>query len=382
MKLRLMLIALMLGGGLVAIATSYWPEDPQVEFEWARDAISEGAPAPQIERVISRLRTETGYQRHAAFLQAALYARSGNFVEALEEIRKTPPEGDLRRPVLLLTGECFYQLGQFTSAEQCFRTVASDAPDFVDAHRWLGSVYYDLGAMEQAIQELNIVTQLEPDDYRPYRLLGLVYSDVEKFQAAIDQYRLALERKPPSAVRTAVTEELCMALVRERRYDDVLALIGHARTTPTLVAVAAESLWSLGKKDQAQRVLSESRFGGGHRDISMIESRMRAESGEHQQAADLMLAVLQRDQHDFQARYQLAQAYRAIGDLDGFKKELKRVQATKDLRQQLTELNTQAILRPRDPVVRDELASTCRKLGKIKLAEMWQRAARSCRDLP
>ena len=357
------------------------PEDPDVEFAWARNAISEGGHERRVQQVIDRLNEVPGYDRHASLLKSLRYLRSRQFAEAIDEIRNSPPEGDLRQPVLLITGECFYRLGNLTGAEQCFLTVATEWPDVVDAHRWLGAIYYDLGAMEQAILELNTVARLDSDDFRPYRLLGLVYSDVEKFQVAIDQYTLALERDPPSAVRTEIVEELGLALVRERRYADALTLINGVKTTPTLLAVAVESHWSLGEKEHAKRVLADSRFGAGYRGIGMIASRIRTESGEHQQATELLRAILQRDEHDFQARYQLAQTYRALGDLDAFKAELDRVETTKALRRQLTKLNTQAILSPRDPDVRDRLAGTCRKLGKVKLAEMWDRAAQSCREM-
>ncbi len=176
--------------------------------------------------------------------------------------------------------------------------------------------------------------------------------------------------------------ELARALVKERRYEEALVSLQDADEDSALsVALAAECHWSLGRTEEAKRKIDESNEGVTHRDIALIDARIKIDSGDHSAAIGQLTALLENDPHDVAVRFQLAQAYRGLGDTDKYSEELEEVQASQSLRQRLTKLNTEAILKPLDASIRDELAETCELLGKPELAEMWRQAAQACRDM-
>jgi hypothetical protein len=58
---------------------------------------------------------------------------------------------------------------------------------------------------------------------------------------------------------------------------------------------------------------------------------------------------------------------------------MKRMRQSQALRRRLTDLSDQAVLRPRDAQVRDELADVCEQLAKPELARLYRQAADACR---
>ena len=51
---------------------------------------------------------------------------------------------------------------------------------------------------------------------------------------------------------------------------------------------------------------------------------------------------------------------------------------SQQLFREMSDLNQQAIERPRDAAVRRRLADVCTQLNKPELAQMWRKAANSC----
>jgi tetratricopeptide (TPR) repeat protein len=111
------------------------------------------------------------------------------------------------------------------------------------------------------------------------------------------------------------------------------------------------------------------------RSVLLLDGRMRLDAGDAGAAVVSLKRALARDPHDYECRYQLALAYRRSGRTGAYDVEISRMKRSQDLYKRLSELNLQAIRRPRDAEIRDQLADVCQKLGKHKLAKMWSNAA-------
>lgn len=332
----------------------------------------------RISNEIDALTGLPGFEDHVHVLRGGLFLRTGAPAQALEQFARVRPEGPLRIPLLRLTGEALYLRGNLAESEACFRALAADRPEIVDAHRWLGAIYYDLGNMDAAIRELIQVTQLSPDDYRPYRMLGLIYFDFERYAEAVTAYRDALARVPPTEQRAEIVTKLAQALIQQHEYAAALDLMTKIERNPgaTRLALQSECQWNLGRREVAWKRLEQAAaLDPALRSVLVLQGRFHLEAGDPDLAEAALRKALDQDPHDFESRFLLANAYRKQGRNGEYQAELARVEASRALRIRLSELNKEAIQRPQDAQVRHDLAALCAELGKDKLAAMWRRAA-------
>ena len=160
-------------------------------------------------------------------------------------------------------------------------------------------------------------------------------------------------------------------------------MIDGAKDDPLLQVFAGECYWSLGRKDEAERALREARRQiPGQQKLRLLEARMAIDRGNPAEAVDSLRAALDDDPHCQECRYQLARAYRALGDLEAYESEMARKTETEALLNRLTKLSNEAIERPYDAELRDRIAAVCAELGRHELAESWRRAAAACRRRP
>jgi tetratricopeptide (TPR) repeat protein len=343
-------------------------------------ALQQGRIA-EAEAAWRELRRAHGDSLQATTLRAAIALRADRRAEALTLLNGVPAEGDLRTAVLLIRGEALYRLGRLSEAGHVFRELLASAPAHVDAHRWLGAIYYDLGAMELAIAEMQEVVRLEPADYRPHRLIGLIHRDFEHYGEAVPAYQAALANDPPDDIRTEIRFELADSLTHLHRYEEALAALPSPPPDARTFALQAECLSNLGRAPEAMHAIEEGlERDASDRDVRLVSAQLELDAGHAGKAIELLQGVLTDDPHDFRARYELAGAFRQGGDEAASEAELARVEASRELYARLAALNQEAIQKPADPGVRDELAQICNELGKPELAEMWSRAAQACRD--
>ena len=92
----------------------------------------------------------------------------------------------------------------------------------------------------------------------------------------------------------------------------------------------------------------------------------------------LLEKALHLDAHDCSSRYQLALLYTKQKRQAEADEQFRLLATSQQLFRQLSDLNQQAIERPRDAAVRHRLADVCSQLNKRELAQMWLKAARSC----
>lgn len=364
------------GDELASIADS----SPEEKFQYALAALKRG-DGETVQSIIRMLQSEPGYEQHAGFLQAAYLVGAGRTEAGLSALAAIPPSEDLRSLVQIWMTKALYRLHRLSEAEAVVRRLLDREPDNAEAHRWLASIYWDLGANGAAAPELRHVIRLDSKDSRPWHLLGIISFDAENYTEAIGQFRNALSRNPPPQKRLDIVRRLARCLVKTRRYREALKLDAEeGLSDATMLALAGEAHWALGRPKKTRELLNragviepENRF------VLMLDAQLEMQSGDPGKAVPLLKKQLQRDPHDFEARYRLAMCYRKLKKTAHYKEAITRAESSQALRKQLSELSNLAVRQPRNAKVREQLEDVCRQLGKTKLAETYRRAAEACR---
>jgi tetratricopeptide (TPR) repeat protein len=358
---------------------------PEKQYERALAALKAG-DLKTVAAAARRLESVPEFEDRARYLRAACFTKIGKHDLALAELAQAPQSGELRVPMLLLAAEAHYREGRLAEAEQTARRAVNEQPDCVEAHRWLASILYDLGANQSAVAELSAIMQFAPQDYTPHHLLATIEFDAERFQEATREYRAALERHPPNAIRPALVRGLLQALVAHREYAVALEVVEAERQQHALVqdaiclALEADCHWNLGDQDLARDLLEQASLIDAHEPrLLLVRSRILIESGQPASAVPLLEELLEKDPHDFESRYRLALAFRKLNDPGRADAEMQRMRQSQALRRKLADLSDQAVSRPRDAQVRDDLADVCEQLAKPELAKMYRQAASACR---
>lgn len=381
MTRRRSIALLILVGVAAAVGVGWWARHlrtrPDDVFQSALTALDQ-RDLRAVEDAIPILEQSPGYEQHVTLLRGALLMRKQQPQRAMTEFARLEPVQELRQPALLLTGECLYYLGRLSEAEALMRQAAQAWPENSTARRWLGAIYFDLGANELAIVELKKLVELEPDDFSPHHLLGLMYYDFEQSVDAIKHLRKALSLSPPQRVQGDIRAKLASSLIHERQYEAALEVVNEASPDAPTLVLKSECLWSLGRGKDAEDVLAQARaLDPDFRELLLLESRIYVADGRLKEAIGPLTRALNRDQHDAECRYQLAQVHQRLGDTDAYESEIALWEESKALLEQLTELNIRAIREPHNIQLRVELSGICRRLNKNDLAKMWQRAADS-----
>ncbi len=370
---------------LAAIVGIWWSTRPDSlslddRFEQARGALARGE-SEGLEETLALLDGDPAYQSHVKILLAESLLSAQQPERALELLAGIEARSDLREIVLIDTARGLHAVGRSLDAESLLRSLIADDPERPDAYRWLAVVYYDLGAFDQALGALERVIKLVPDDHRPHQLAGMMHLDFERYGEAVPFFRDALERNPPAAAADELTRLLATALIALRDYDAAAAVLGTRGGESTdRKILLAQCEWNRGNADSARRLLAETQ---GHASELPAALRLDAEiheaEGDAEGAIELLRQLLQSDPHDAASRLRLSQLLRKTGRTGEADEELARWQSTNDLIVRLSELNSEAVQKPRDAGIRDELAEVCDQLDKSELAAMWRKAAAACR---
>ena len=369
------LIVIVCGVGLFLGGRTWLGDDPDRLVAEALQATGDGRFA-EARRLIDRLSADRDAQPLARFARGVLLLRQGRPADALRELEAGPQGGAWSIEARLAEGEALYQLGRLNEALTRFQQALALDPDNAEAHRWCAAVYYDVGALAHAIDAMETVKELAPEDFRAHYMLGVIQLDFEHYELAAKHLRSALDREPPSAVRGEIALDLARALVKGHRYEDALEVLDETPDSSDARALRANCLFALGRIDEARSllegVLSEA---PDHRDGLLLQTQLAGLDGDWGTARRNLERILSNDPHDYECRYQLAEAFRELGQRDEFERQLALMEESRALYFRLAALNKEAMARPEDAEVRDELAALCDQLGKKDLARMWEHAA-------
>lgn len=318
--------------------------------------------------------------QHAAVLRAAILVKQGDPGAALRGLSPVSPEDKLWVPAGLVRTEALYRLQDLAGAERIVAAIVRKHPDNADARRWLASIYYDLGANTAAMEHLRDLAKLAPGDFAPHHLLGQMYYDSESYRPAIDHLQQALSLDPPRIRRQIIATLLARSLLKTRQFEKALKIATDYESDASMLAIAGTANWALGRERLAREMLQRAeKIDSNSRDVLILQARMAMESGDVEDAVQLLKRRLANDPHDFECRYRLALCYRKQKKSALYQKEvtaMKKVKATKD---ELTRLTGLAIERPRDAEIRERIGKLFLQLGKPDLANVYRRAAAACR---
>jgi tetratricopeptide (TPR) repeat protein len=335
-------------------------------------------------RAVEAFDNRPEYQLHLRLLDAALFLHGGRIEQSLQELATIPPAGEFHRPVLFYTARGLLHQNRAPQAEALLRELATRYPDDVDVHRWLGILYYDLGAYDPAIESLQRVAELAPHDYRPHRLIGLMCRDFERTPEAIEHYQKALQRDPPADVRREIVLELAQSHIDNLQYDQALQHLDEIPDGPEAKILRARCLHSTNRTAEAEQLVQEVlEQQTDDRDALLLQAQILREQGYLDAALQSARRITDAHPYHPEGWYQSGLILAELEQTSQADAAMQQWQHLKDLHTRLTELNVQALGRPYDAPLRDQIAALCDQLGKTELADRWRIAAAACRaNLP
>jgi tetratricopeptide (TPR) repeat protein len=304
---------------------------------------------------------------------------------ALRELARINDDGPLAAEAALPAGECLVRLGEQRVAADVLADVAQRQPDNIEAHRWLAAVYIDLNSPTQAIHHLSEWGRLAPDNGRPYRWIGLFYKDYTiQLGLAIEAYREALKRSLTPDDESAVRRELAQTLLEANAdYQGALGVLDRCpeslRETVEIRTFRAESLWGLGRRDEAVALADEVlRAAPDYPRALRLRSQMYLATDEPGRARSLLEKAVALDPYDVGSRQHLIALCDRLNDPAAVAEHRRRLDEARNLWKNLTALYETAQKRPWDGQVRYEIALLCLKANRKEQAQTMLRAALVC----
>jgi tetratricopeptide (TPR) repeat protein len=333
---------------------------------------------------LTSLLEAAGHLDHAHLLRGQSLLRRGYLNPALLEYNAIRHDcKELLAEASMIFGLGLYFHGHLVEAEKLLLHAVHMRPENVDVRRGLAALYYDRGAMRDALRHLQRWAELAGDDGMPYRFMGVIYQGLSATAPAAENYAKALTLNLPSEIRETTLVELAQVRMERTEYTNAMAcldrLSADTREQPNVQECRAECLIGMGHPSEATALLepllaTESPTPRALR----LRAQIHAAAGETTEAKALLEKALQRDAHDCFSRYQLALLCTKQKRQAEAEEQFRLLEASQQLFRKLSDLNQQAIDRPRDAAVRRHLADVCRQLNKPELAQMWRKAADAC----
>ncbi len=85
---------------------------------------------------------------------------------------------------------------KFSQAEEVFKGLISEFPDFAEAHNKLATLLYLEGKYLNSVEECKIVLSLNPHHFGAWNGLGLCLFNLGRYGEAIQSFQSALEIQP------------------------------------------------------------------------------------------------------------------------------------------------------------------------------------------
>jgi tetratricopeptide (TPR) repeat protein len=271
--------------------------------------------------------------------------------DALQEFVQILDDDPWAAEATVLACECLIRLEKRRPAAVALTALVKRQPDNVDAHRWLAAIFIDLNCPAPAIDELKEWARLDPTSPRPYRWLGFFAREADQASEAIEAYRRALELGAESVDRDGLLQEMAELLLNEGDYQMALDSLDmgskELQDRPFVLALRAECMTGLGKRDEAVRILDA--VLGKHpslRSALLARARFYLQEDQPQAAIHLLERVILLHPHDPVGRQALIAAYRAIKDASGAAEQMRYLDTLVSNQERLLKLRQESA---RDP---------------------------------
>jgi tetratricopeptide (TPR) repeat protein len=285
-------IYVLLGRGRVGEARAEWNRlAPRLQDSLAPPDATAPPGAPGAGGAARRSRpdiTEEGQRRlaEALFTQGLLIARGGEKAEALRLLQQADGYGfpPLDSPLMLLAADCLRDLQAYDLAANAYREFLKRQPSNVAARLGLATSLYAARRFADAQRELEELIRLAPKTPLANYTLGAVLIDQNQY----DDARLHLERELELNPR-------CIACLS--RLAHLAYLQGNDRRCESLLAKAT----ALDPQDV---------------ETHMVSGLLAFRTGRYPAAIEHLSRVVERLPAYSVAQYQLAMAYRRVGDTE------------------------------------------------------------------
>ena len=234
----------------------------------------------------------------------------------------------------------------------------------------LAKLYLQIEAYTEAVDEYRqVITDLEvdsvpkntantsdPDISAAYYGLGLAYTGLEKFDDAIAAYRRAIASAPDSAYTHAA---LGSAYANTHRYTEALKAYKIAVALDSGDKMIHHQLGNVYSKrgehaaairHQRQAIALEPKFGAAHYQLGLLYAHEKR----WDDAINAYHTAYQHDPTLIETLYNLAQAYRRIGDTTAAREQMERFQQRKTVLDPLHQLRG-ALQRTQDTTERAQI---------------------------
>ncbi len=336
------------------------------------------------EKLIQSLGTELLFQERQELL-AEIRLAEGRQEGALNALAKLSPEEQASTRARLLFGRALLGLGRTSLALDSFQKVYLTDQNNSEAVRGLAAALYDLGALDEALGILDRYLKTESDALA-LRFAGQIAKELVQNDQASDFFQKALKLDLPLDTRIEVaidlveTELLRNSVGGARAFWDQFASI--IPEGPRGLEVLGELLLVEGQWDQAEKALVTAREMDP---ISPRIARLRAQvhmaKNQNSDAVALLEFATNGDPLDSKGWNELAAVNDLLGKPDLANRARKSlVESTADLKR-MSDLYVQANNSPGDVNIRLELAALCRKTKRMKLAEIWENAAKEAKQI-
>jgi tetratricopeptide (TPR) repeat protein len=236
----------------------------------------------------------------ALFTQALLVAQDGGKDEALKLLGQADGYGfpPLDSPLMLLAADCLRGLNEYGLAASAYREFLARSPSSVPAHMGLATTLYAARKFDAARLELEELLRRAPSTAGAEYLLGAVLVELNRYEEA----RAHLERELGLDPR-------CLGCLS--RLAHVEYLEGRDPECERLLARAA----ALDPNDVETR---------------MVSGLLAFRAGRYDAAVGHLSFVVERSPAYMAARYQLAVAYRRVGNAEKAREHLQAYQRLLD----------------------------------------------------
>lgn len=368
---------------LGAVTVYLWRQPTPAELLVQGRLALEQGDTQQLETILAQLE-KAGHTDYYRLLRGEWLWSRGDVHSALALVLNVSQQGPLRTQATLLTARCLLALEQYQEAYKLLAQVLQEDELQVDAHRGLAALTYDLGQWQQAEYHLRQVAALDSQDARPLRLLGLMYKDLARWEEAESVLRAGLQRSPPEPLLTNIHLDLAEVLIRRSQFEEALRLLASRQPSHDSEGnrnwhyLRAEAFYGLGRIAEAVHELETVPREQWSASMWRCAGRAHRDRDHLHEATKCLEKAVQLDRSDAESWHLLAQIYDAFGQKQAAAEARRQTEQLHSHLERLTTLTQQAIQKPWDPQVRQELAAIHEQLGQTALARQWRQAAAVC----
>lgn len=352
----------------------------------AAEAAVDAQDWKKFEDAMTILMGNEEYASHRVLLAGKALARQGKAEEAMEQLQRLEGHGGpLEAQALCEAGRILMKAGDEVAATGLLKESIQMDETYLLPRKLLVEIYNHWGAQSLEEKQCEKWAELDPDDCAPHVLMGQQAEELGNDQLAMKHFREALKRPMPLDQKHYVQTHLASCLSTQLMIEEAEEVLAEVPDGPKAFVrniVLANIRLQQGEDAEAlvliDRILPEM---GEFDDVVRIDAltiRLRILQAQNrtQRALETARKLIEIDPMNFNARLQMGQILRRLGQEEAAEKEIKEGERIRALRLRFSELHEVAAERPLDPMVRYDLVRHALALGRNDLAGMWMDAAR------